>query len=238
MDEETFLYDSQTGELTCVSCDPSGARPTGVLDQERGGEGIGLLVDRRLSWRGQWISGSIPGWTSQSLTGALFQSRYLSNEGRLFFDSASPLVSGVVAPTRAEQIANTSQQVGVENVYEYEPKGVGECASSGGCVGLLSSGSSSKESAFLEATSSGNEVFLLTEARLSPLDTDDAFDIYDARHCTVSSPCLSPTSAVGVTVRVYRRMSPRERHRTTNRRRFRHRFLLWTGEPPAVSVPA
>ena len=40
-----------------------------------------------------------------------------------------------------------------ENVYEYEPSGVGSCeSSSGGCVALLSSRDSNNESAFLEAT--------------------------------------------------------------------------------------
>ena len=181
------------GALTCASCNPTGARPAGVLDQEHSGEGIGLLVDRRESWRGQWLAGSIPGWTSESLVNALIQSRYLSNEGRLFFDSADPLVAGVAAPTREEQVNGTAEQVGVENVYEYEPAGVGGCASAaGGCVALLSSGSSNRESAFLEATPTGNEVFLLTAARLSPQDTDGAFDIYDAHECTTASPCLPP----------------------------------------------
>ena len=47
-DEEVFLYDSATASLRCVSCNPSGARPAGVLDTEESGEGLGLLVDRRL----------------------------------------------------------------------------------------------------------------------------------------------------------------------------------------------
>jgi hypothetical protein len=194
-DEEVFLFDSQTGTLTCASCDPSGARPTGVLDQEHSGEAIGLLVDRRESWRGQWISGNIPGWTSESLVNALVQSRYLSDEGRLFFDSASPLVPGLTVTTREEQVDGKPQHVGVENVYEYEPASVGGCASaSGGCVSLLSGGSSTRESAFLEASADGSEVFLVTAARLSPLDTDEALDVYDARVCTSSSPCLATTA--------------------------------------------
>ena len=59
---------TRDGRLTCASCDPSGARPTGVLDQEHSGEGVGLVVDRRESWRGQWLAGNIPGGTSESLT--------------------------------------------------------------------------------------------------------------------------------------------------------------------------
>jgi hypothetical protein len=48
-------------------------------------------------------------------------------------------------------------------------------------VALISSGTSQKESAFLEATPSGDDVFFLTAAQLAPQDADDTFDIYDAR---------------------------------------------------------
>jgi hypothetical protein len=198
-DEEVYLYDAQTATLTCVSCNPSGARPAGVYEpvgadgRVEAGEGAGLLVDRREIWRDHWLAGSIPGWTAQSLTSALYQSRYLSNEGRLFFDSADPLVPQVTTPTREETIEGERQQVGAENVYEYEPSGAGSCQSpSGGCVSLISSGASPHESAFLEATPSGNDVFFLTDAQLLPQDTDTAFDIYDARVCTTASPCLTP----------------------------------------------
>ncbi len=195
-DQEVYLYDAQTATLTCVSCDPSGARPAGVMDTEQAGEGLGLLVDRRKVWSGHWLAGSIPGWTAQSLVSALYQSRYLSNEGRLFFDSADALLPQISTPTREETIEGTGEQVGVENVYEYEPAGVGSCQSpTGACMSLISSGASEHESAFLEATPSGNDVFLLTEAQLSPQDTDTAFDIYDARVCTPESPCLTPPSA-------------------------------------------
>ena len=193
MDEEVFLYDAHTASLTCVSCDPTGARPRGVLDIYEGGEGIGLLVDRHSIWNERWLAGSIPGWTPQSLTGALYQSRYLSNNGRLFFDDADALLSALTTATRGEEVAGQPQQVGVENVYEYEPAGVGSCtSSSGGCVALLSSGDSPEESAFLEASPEGENVFFLTAAQLSPQDTDTAFDIYDARVCASSSPCLTP----------------------------------------------
>jgi DNA-binding beta-propeller fold protein YncE len=193
LDEEVYLYDSSTASLTCVSCNPTGERPTGVLDTQDSGEGLGPLVDRRQIWHGRWLAGNIPGWTSQSLISALFQSRYLSNEGRLFFNSADALVPGVTVPTREEEVAGSMQRVGVENVYEYEPAGVGSCeGSSGGCVALISGGTSEHESAFLEATPSGDDVFFLTAAQLLPQDTDTAFDIYDARVCTQESPCLPP----------------------------------------------
>jgi len=146
----------------------------------KAGEGLGLLVDRRKVWgelgHEHWVAGNIPGWTSQTLTSALFQSRYLSNDGRLFFNSPDQLVP---------DDANAKN-----DAYEYEPSGIGSCESaSGGCVSLISSGVSKKESAFLEATPDGSNVFFVTQSNLLPQDTDTAFDIYDARTCTESSPC-------------------------------------------------
>jgi hypothetical protein len=187
-DEEVYLYDSFTSGLTCVSCNPTGARPAGVLDQRVAGEGIGLLVDRKRVWappgNERWLAGNIPGWTSQDLVSALFQSRYLSTDGRLFFNSPDHLVPAATN--------------GKENVYEYEPTGVGSCKSaSGGCVALISSGTSERESAFIEATPDGSNVFFLTEANLLPQDTDTAFDIYDARTCTALSPCQTVPAPPG-----------------------------------------
>ncbi len=183
-DEEVFLYDSDTASLRCVSCNPSGARPSGVLDTVQSGEGLGLLVDRREVWVGRWLAGNIPGWTAQSLPvpeqpGALFQSRYLSDEGRLYFNSPDSLVPAATN--------------GKEDVYEYEPAGIGSCQSvTGGCVSLISGGESTHETAFLEATPDGSSVFFLTEAQLLSQDTDTAFDIYAARECSQVSPCLIP----------------------------------------------
>jgi hypothetical protein len=179
-DEEVYLYDSDAASLTCVSCNPTGQRPLGVLDHNESGEGLGLLVDRRKVWaefgHERWLAGNIPGWTAQTLTSAVFQSRYLSDEGRLYFNSPDGLVPAAVNRR--------------ENVYEYEPSGVGSCeAHTGGCVALLSPGTSERESAFLEATPSGGDVFFVTESNLLPQDTDTAFDIYDARTCSAGSPC-------------------------------------------------
>ncbi len=180
-DEEVFLYDSQTGSLRCVSCNATGARPRGVLDTLNAGEGLGLVVDRRRVWSSEqtgehWLAGNIPGWTAESINSALIQSRYLSDEGRMFFNSPDELVP--------------QAQNGKENVYEYEPSGLGSCQSpTGGCVSLLSSGTSGNESAFMEATPDGANVFFITASQLLPQDNDTAFDIYDARVCTQQSPC-------------------------------------------------
>lgn len=59
-------------------------------------------------------------------------------------------------------------------------------------MNLISSGTSNEESAFLDASESGSDVFFLTTAKLLPQDYDNAYDIYDARTCTSVSPCFAP----------------------------------------------
>jgi hypothetical protein len=182
-DEEVYLYDADSGKLVCASCSPSGGRPVGVYDA--GGANKGLLIDRAGVWAGHWLAAIVPGWTPIKANGALYQSRYLSNNGRLFFDSADALVA---------HDAN-----GVADVYEFEPDGVGDCRDTGetfvaladGCVGLISSGQSAEESAFIDASESGGDVFFVTAAALAPPDADSAFDVYDAHECTSTSPCAA-----------------------------------------------
>jgi hypothetical protein len=177
-DEEVFLYDaSDEGHLVCASCDPTGARPAGILDNYglREGEGYASKVDTNGTWDKRWLAGSVPGWTPASAGRTVYQARYLSNSGRLFFDSPDHLVP-----------AATGYK---EKVYEYEPAGVGSCGGERGCVGLISPGDSEHEAAFMDANASGSEVFFLTADRLVPQDTDNAFDVYDAHECTSSWPC-------------------------------------------------
>jgi NHL repeat/WD40-like Beta Propeller Repeat len=177
-DQEVFLSDNETGLLRCASCDPSGQRPEGAFDE---GGFPGLLVDRRFVWKGQWLAGSIPGWTVISdSSAAKHQARYLSNDGRLFFNTPVGLVAGDGNHT--------------QDVYEYEPSGIGSCASAQGCVSLLSGGSSSEESALLDASENGGDVFFLTAAQLSLSDTDKALDVYDAHVCSEGG---CPPQAIG-----------------------------------------
>jgi NHL repeat/WD40-like Beta Propeller Repeat len=180
-DKEVFRYDFEQSQLTCVSCDRTGARPHGVFDS---GAFPGLLVDRPGIWSHQWVAASIPGWTSIGKVGlpirAPHQSRYLANDGRLFFNSSEGLVSGDVN--------------GQFDVYEYEPAGTGSCDLETGCVALMSSGLDGGETAFLDASSEGNDVFFLTQAKLSSNDTDSANDVYDAHVCTTAADCPSAAS--------------------------------------------
>jgi hypothetical protein len=178
-DEEVYLFDASAGSLRCASCNPSGQRPHGVLDTSKGSE-ASLLVDRSLVWEGKWLAGSIPGWDPIFVSIAIYQPRYLSNAGRLFFNSADELVS-----------QDENQK---EDVYEYESSGSGTCALTSGCVTLISSGSKfdERESTFIDASVSGNDAFFLTSERLLASDYDTAYDLYDARVCgtSESSACL------------------------------------------------
>ena len=80
-----------------------------------------------------------------------------TNGEMIFFDTPSPLVS---------QATN-----GKRDVYEWE----------NGHTYLLSSGSASENSYYLDNSESGGDVFFATSAGLVPNDTDDAYDVYDAR---------------------------------------------------------
>jgi DNA-binding beta-propeller fold protein YncE len=204
-DEEVYEYDAASGRLACASCNPTGARPVGMLDHEEvehNAEGeqevfTSPLVDNQKLWQGHWLAGSILGYISAG-SQVLYQPRYLDDNGRLFFNSPVGLVP---------QDAN-----GKEDVYEFEPADIGSCTSSTstgtqlyvseetgslveGCIGLISSGTSSEESAFLDASGKGQggeegeDVFFMTGAKLSGADVDGAMDIYDAHTCSSGSPC-------------------------------------------------
>lgn len=197
-DQEVYLYHASTaasgalttGSLRCASCNPSGARPVALKFSEIT---PGLDGYRGL-WEGtQGLAASVPAWTTYRDGIGLYQSRYLSDSGRLFFNATDALV-----PTDGNHIGD---------VYEFEPDGVGGCSSSvsaagvvhvtevagspvDGCVGLISSGSSADESGFLDASESGGDVFFFSTSKLSPQDLDSSRDIYDAHECSTLVPCF------------------------------------------------
>jgi hypothetical protein len=185
LDAEVFLYDASTGNLACASCDPSGARPIGAeygpLEPGSGG----LVGGPRAVWRTHnWVAANVVGWVQYAVAAsANIPPRFLFDSGRLFFNSGDALVP---------QDVN-----GTEDVYEYEPPGVGGCSTasttfserSGGCVGLISAGTSAEESGFLGASATGGDVFFLTFSKLLPQDYDNTLDVYDAHECTAAAPC-------------------------------------------------
>jgi hypothetical protein len=108
------------------------------------------------------VGGRLEGWQDD-----VTQQRYLLDDGRLFFESGNRLLP---------QASN-----GQPNVYEREPDGVGSCQTAGGCLYLVTSGTSQKPSYFIDASESGEDVFVETVDKLVPADRDEAQDVYDVR---------------------------------------------------------
>jgi hypothetical protein len=104
-----------------------------------------------------------------------FQPRWISDDGdRVFFDSFQAL---------APQDRN-----GVQDVYEWEREGEGTCTvetpsrPDGGCVFLLSGGDSSDYSYFLDADSTGANVFFAHRGLLGQIGAaDERNEVVDAR---------------------------------------------------------
>jgi hypothetical protein len=94
--------------------------------------------------------------------------RSVSTNGQVFFDSEEALLP-----------ADTNGHV---DVYEFEPDGVGSCSTLAGCVFLLSTGTSSRPTDFIEASAGGSDVFLREYQKLVPQDKqEEARVIYDVR---------------------------------------------------------
>jgi NHL repeat len=113
---------------------------------------------------------SLPFWET-----GMHAARLLSDDGsRLYFESADVL---------AARDSN-----GKVDVYQWEEPGTGGCdeadgsfsPQAGGCVDLVSSGQSPLDSRFVEATPSGDDLFIATGSSLLPQDPG-VVDIYDAR---------------------------------------------------------
>lgn len=175
-DQEVFRYDAAADELNCASCNPSGARPAGVVG---GSESFLRYYDGQKIWDGRAVAAIVPEATSLSgvNTSSLYRPRYVQDDGRVFFNAADSLVP--------------ADSNGGWDVYEYEPAGAGSCtASSGGaatslapegCLSLLSSGTGEGEAGFIDASEGGSDAFFFSPAQLSVTDEDQEIDIYDAR---------------------------------------------------------
>jgi hypothetical protein len=161
-DAEVYAYDATAnggeGELRCVSCNPSGRRPTGR----------NLTVEGYLS--GLYAAASMPTYQTE-----LYGSRVISDDGkRVFFDSYESLLPG-----------DTN---GKADVYQWEAPGSGSCTEASaafsplneGCVSLISTGESPADSEFVDASPDGRDIFFATDSSLRPEDPG-LIDIYDAR---------------------------------------------------------
>jgi hypothetical protein len=97
-----------------------------------------------------------PDTNSESIEG--YPQRNVSEAGQVFFETNEALLP----------LKDTN---GLVDVYEYEH----------GALHLISGGTSSARSFFLDATPSGSDVFFATAEKLLPRDTEPTYDIYDAR---------------------------------------------------------
>jgi hypothetical protein len=151
---EIFVYNADSAQLVCGSCNPSGQPP--VAARLAGGLENAYKVG----------GGFLPA-PSTAATGT-YQLRWISEDGsRVFFDTAEPLVP-----------RDTN---GVQDVYEWERAGTGSCHTTPGCVYIISSPSSSEEAYFVDASASGNDVFLAQRSQLGPEAHGEEVELYDAR---------------------------------------------------------
>lgn len=132
---EFYLYNADSGERVCVSCNPTGATATAMAS----------IVIRD------------GGGGSQTST---HETKALADDGsRVFFNTAEALVPD-----------DTNGKI---DAYEYV---VAQRRAR-----LLSSGKSTTESWFLDASRDGRDAFFVTRSALVGWDGDAAYDLYDAR---------------------------------------------------------
>ncbi|TMK58282.1 MAG: hypothetical protein E6G51_03505, partial [Actinobacteria bacterium] len=145
------------GGLTCLSCDPSGVRPSAARH-------IGTKNASK------YLAAALPTWTS-----SLYPGNALSSDGsRLYFESFVPLALGDVNGMGDIYQWELSGTGGCD---EASPTYV---EASGGCLDLISSGQSAWDSKFMDASASGDDVFFTTAESLVSQDPG-SIDAYDAR---------------------------------------------------------
>jgi hypothetical protein len=159
LDVEVFVYDATSDQLTCASCNPSGARPNGkpAVRYNSGEETLIGANDQQRRWTAAFLQ------TAENQT---YYPRDFSDDGnRLFFNAYDAL-----------SIEDNNNK---QDVYQWEAQGTGTCTEPGGCVSLISTGESSAKSEFVDASANGDVVFFTTSASLAPQDPG-LIDIYAA----------------------------------------------------------
>ncbi len=113
-----------------------------------------------------------------------YQPQLISDDGsHVFFETAEALTP-----------RDTNNTV---DVYEWERDDAGSCRANGGCLYLLSGGSSPSPSYFVDASASGDDVFFVTRAQLVPQDGNNDLDLYDAHVGGVAPPTEAQCTGTG-----------------------------------------
>lgn len=168
-DLEVFRYNTETKELNCASCAPTNTKPRGRVLQ------FSFKIDPSWIRRGagshvEWGAAWLPGLTTRGQYAPeheIYKPRVISDDGtRVFFNSFDALVA--------------EDTNGMQDVYEWEEQGTGGCQKADGCIGLISSGESPKDSEFVDSSTTGRDVFFTTAGSLLPQDPG-LIDVYDAR---------------------------------------------------------
>jgi hypothetical protein len=187
-----YVYDAQTGRVAFITSGAGGHyEPTESPVPETTPDGRYLLFQGEMVARGSvglyrydadteavvcvTCTPSVPSGVGirppsamEDTAGGTFPARAIAEDGSVFFDTAASLVP---------QATN-----GLTDVYEWHE----------GTISLISSGQDALPSFFLGASPNGANVFFGTHARLVPADIGSGGNLYDARVCTASEPCITP----------------------------------------------
>jgi hypothetical protein len=175
---EFYRYDAESGQLSCLTCDPTGAPPTGLPGLKN------------------------PDMYHANTNHAVFEaqpflSRNLSPDGnRFFFQTPDKLVTADVngeqacpkGPDPASGAGSGDSSSACTDVYEWEAPNTpgGSCTegtppyspANGGCIYLLSTGTGAYPSYLADVSQSGDTAFIFSRNQLVPSDEDTQEDIY------------------------------------------------------------
>jgi hypothetical protein len=194
-EENLYVYDTQSAHTVFVTRG-GGGRPRYIQAPETTRDGRYLLFQGQLLSQGSsgeiyrydadtealvCVSctaaypagiGFVPPPSSMDDTAeGTFPAHAISEDGSVFFNTEVSLVP---------QDTN-----GVLDVYEWHE----------GVISLISSGQDPLNSYFLGASPNGANVFFGTHARLVPADSSGGGNVYDARVCSASEPCIAAAPA-------------------------------------------
>jgi hypothetical protein len=181
--QQVFRYDAQSRELVRISIGENGFNDNG-----NAGVGDASIVE---------------GVPSGVVAGVERTDPTMSHDGAfVFFMSPVALTPGALNDVQVGVNPVSGAPGYAQNVYEYHDGGVylisdGRDTSadiSATCERMLRTLISSV--CLIGVDGSGANVFFSTDDQLAAADTDTAVDIYDARVCTASEPCVAPAAVV------------------------------------------